>query len=226
MKFINTLHFIFQLFLDALFPKNAETDRLLTFSNEKAYETLPPAPKTPYPFIISIFAYKNSLVKNLIWNIKYKKSQKALEIGGFAFFKKISTLFDLENESVLIVPIPISQKRRNERGFNQCELLLDEIIKLDTQGKLLFSKHLLKRKVHKDRQTLKNRAERLADAKQIFELDQSELEKIKSNETKLGEKLRIIVIDDVVTTGSTIKEAVDLLRSAGFGDVTGISLAH
>jgi competence protein ComFC len=224
MKFFNALHFIFQLFLDALFPKSAETDLLFTFSNEKAYETLPPAPQTPFNFIISIFAYKNPLVKNLIWNIKYKKSQKALEIGGFAFFKKISTLFDLKKESVLIVPIPISQKRRNERGFNQCELILDEIIKLDIKNQILFSKQLLKRKVHKDRQTLKNRAERLADAKQIFELDQIELEKI--NKASGSTKVRVLVIDDVVTTGSTIKEAVDLLRSAGFGDTTGISLAH
>jgi competence protein ComFC len=130
----------------------------------------------------------------------------------------------LKKESVLIVPIPISQKRRNERGFNQCELILDEIIKLDIKNQILFSKQLLKRKVHKDRQTLKNRAERLADAKQIFELDQIELEKI--NKASGSTKVRVLVIDDVVTTGSTIKEAVDLLRSAGFGDTTGISLAH
>jgi predicted amidophosphoribosyltransferase len=50
------------------------------------------------------------------------------------------------------------------------------------------------------------------------------LEKI--NKASGSTKVRVLVIDDVVTTGSTIKEAVELLRSADFGDTTGISLAH
>lgn len=209
-----------QFFLDSLFPIKKSDQVLFSLSREQAYLQLPPAPKPPYNFIKSIFAYKNDVVTSLIWNIKYKKSAKAVEIGGYALYNKIISTFDIKREKILIIPIPISHKRRNERGYNQCDLLLAEIQRLDVNRDLFYSSKLLERKLHKDRQTLKNRQKRLEDAKQIFEINRNELEKIRKA------KYKIIIIDDVVTTGSTIKEAVNLLRSADFDDVSGLSLAH
>lgn len=225
---------IFHFLLDSLFPiKNL--DRILfSLSREQAYTSLRPSPPTPFHFIKSVFAYKDELVKRMVWNIKYKRSKKALEIGGYALHRYISETFDLannESQQILLIPIPISTRRKNERGYNQCELLIDEIIKFDIDNsskKLIFSKNLLKRKIHRDRQTLKNRNRRLEDAKKIFEIDPSELQRIEFA-TKLPittDKLQVLVIDDVVTTGSTMKEAVELLSSIGFKNVSGISLAH
>lgn len=225
---------IFHFLLDSLFPiKNL--DRILfSLSKEQAYTSLRPSPPTPFNFIKSVFAYKDELVKCMVWNIKYKKSAKALEIGGYALHRYISETFDLannESQQILLIPIPISTRRKNERGYNQCELLIDEIIKFDIDNsskKLIFSKNLLKRKIHRDRQTLKNRNRRLEDAKKIFEIKLSEIQRIEFA-TKLPittDKLQVIVIDDVVTTGSTMKEAVELLSSIGFKNVSGISLAH
>lgn len=217
---VQIIYKMLQSFLDSLFPFKKSDQLLFSLSKEEAYLQLPPAPKPPYNFIKSIFAYKNEVVTSLIWNIKYKKSVKAVEIGGYALYKKILSTFETKKDKILIIPIPISQKRRNERGYNQCELLLAEIQKLDINHELLYSVNLLKRKIHKDRQTLKNRQKRLENAKQIFEINKIELEKIKKVQYK------IIIIDDVVTTGSTLKEAINLLRSAGFDDVSGLSLAH
>lgn len=198
-------------------------------SEEKAYLDLPKAPETPYHFIKSIFTYKNSLVTSLIWNIKYKKSAKALEIGGYALHRYISENYNLANnqsKQILLVPIPISVRRKNERGYNQCELLLDQVKKLDATQNLTFSYNLIKRKIHKDRQTLKNRSKRLSDAKNIFEIDFAELEKLQDSTKEVDKQVKIIIVDDVVTTGSTMREAIELMRSVGFKDVSGVSLAH
>jgi ComF family protein len=225
---------IFHFLLDSLFPINNLDRILFSLSREQAYISLRPSPPTPFHFIKSVFAYKDELVRCMVWNIKYKRSKKALEIGGYALQRYISETFDLannESQQILLIPIPISTRRKNERGYNQCELMINEIIKFDIDNsskKLIFSKNLLKRKIHRDRQTLKNRNRRLEDAKKIFEIELSELQRIEFA-TKLPittDKLQVLVIDDVVTTGSTMKEAVELLSSIGFKNVSGISLAH
>lgn len=104
--------------------------------------------------------------------------------------------------------------------------MVDEVIKLDTHKTILFSHNLLCRKIHKDRQTLKNRSERLEDAKRIFEINTIELEKLRATISQYSRPIKIIIIDDVVTTGSTMREAVETVRSAGFEDVVGLSIAH
>lgn len=234
----------FQIVVDSLFPISNADKLLFSYTPEQALRELPKAPKTPIENTYSVFAYKNELVTRLVWNIKYKKNTKAIQIGGYALYERIiNDQLSMVNNQFLLIPIPITQKRRNERGYNQCELLVDEIHRLDrTNGKILTSKDLLVRTVHKDRQTMKNREKRLEDAKNIFSVNKGVLDSIRGNYLKLDlspnkaisdlnksvapENLFVIVIDDVITTGSTMKEAIETLGSAGFDRVIGISLAH
>ncbi len=168
-----------------------------------------PAPPPPYTFITSLFAYKNSLASELIWNIKYKKNHHALRCGGYALYQKLP-----KNVPTILIPIPSSKKRRKERGYNQCELLIDEIIKLDS-GKIFEPRFdILKRIKNIKSQTLKNRGERIKNTEDIFEVCDSSAKK------------PIILIDDVVTTGSTLKEAQETLLKAGYRNVSALTLAH
>jgi len=251
----------FEIILEALFPSSKIDGKLFSYSKEHAQEILPCAPPSPITSAQSIFAYKNELVKSLVWNIKYKKSEKALEIGGYALYLNILKIIDEQkfanqadfdsrfDGKILIVPIPISHRRRNERGYNQCELLLNKIIEFDNEynkfnlikesttkfsieiekEKLIIPcNDLLQRVIHKDRQTLKDRSHRLEDAKNIFEINQGSLRQLRGELKNLsvGFEITVIVIDDVITTGSTIKEAMGTLRQAGFENVRGLSLAH
>lgn len=210
-----------QIIIDSLFPISNADKLLFSYTPEQASKELPKAPNTPIPYTYSIFAYKNELVTRLVWNIKYKKNIKAVQIGGYALYEK------LKNDPSLLIPIPITQKRRNERGYNQCELLVDEILRLDgMNSKIITSKDLLVRTVHRDRQTLKDREERLEDAKNIFSINKEALKIFNSNNSEATKKISIIVIDDVITTGSTMKEAMETLKKAGLVNVMGISLAH
>lgn len=215
MKIFRTLY---RIILESLFPLSRAEKELFSFTPEQALRELPKAPKAPYPDMSSVFAYKDERVSNMIWNIKYKKSKQAVAIGGYALFEEVAPQKRCHLLELVIVPIPITARRRRERGFNQCELLVDEMKRLDIDGQLLVAKDLLIRVQHKDRQTLKDREERLAGAKGIFAVNPE----IGSR----GYGRPIIVIDDVITTGSTMREALETLRKAGFEDVKGLSLAH
>ncbi|MDP3962808.1 MAG: hypothetical protein Q8Q03_03010, partial [bacterium] len=117
------------LILDFLFPPSKEALKLRSLSPEEINRELPPAPASPYHYINSLFAYKDPLASELIWSIKYKRDKHAIKCGGFALYKA------LENKQAVLVPIPVSKERRKERGYNQCELLVDEMVRI-SEGKL------------------------------------------------------------------------------------------
>ena len=199
---------------------------MFSYSPEKAWGILPGATTPPFEDTFSIFAYKDPRVKNLVWNIKYKKSREAVAIGGYALCRMLQTEIGISNKdarAMMIIPMPITPRRLRERGFNQCDLLADEVAKLDSKHQFMIEKNLLARVHHDSRQTLKSRGERLLSAKGIFAVNENFIEGLRIERLK---DYSLIVIDDVITTGSTMKEAMETLRKAGFTNVTGLSLAH
>ncbi|MCB0824598.1 MAG: ComF family protein [Armatimonadetes bacterium] len=97
----------------------------------------------------------------------------------------------------VVLPVPISRKRRNERGFNQSELLCEgfpkEMVRFD----------LLHRHRHTRPQVGLSAADRMTNLSGAFQA---------SNEVK-GK--RILLIDDVTTTGGTAIACAEALKSAG-----------
>jgi predicted amidophosphoribosyltransferase len=90
-------------------------------------------------------------------------------------------------------------------------------MKLDQEKRFLRDYSLLIRSKHIERQTLKGRTERLKNAKGIFEA--------REKEDREG-ATQIIIIDDVMTTGSTAKEARETLLAAGYKNVGALTIAH
>jgi len=112
--------------------------------------------------------------------------------------------------NLLVIPIPLSKKRRQWRGFNQAEILAREF-------SAYFNYELnldLKRLKHKKPQATLNEAERLENVKSIFAWQGKNL----SNYT-------IILIDDVITTGATLNEAALVLKEAGAKKIYGLVIA-
>ena len=214
---MSLLYSLYNLVLDALFPISSEERRLLALTPEQAYRELPHASNVSGD-TYSVFAYTDEYVRKLIWNIKYKRSAHAIKIGGYALYQHVVARSDLAT-SVILIPMPITARRRRERGFNQCELLTDEIARLDTQHQFTIHTNLLLRTTHTARQTLKNRKDRLHDARGIFSVHEHAA-------TYIQQGVTLLLIDDVITTGSTMKEALETLRRAGFANVHGVSLAH
>lgn len=197
----------FTFILDFLFPPSSETLELRKLAAAELFTHMPPAPESPLPFITSLFAYKHPLVAELIKGIKNKKNRHSLSLGGYAFFKK------LPEGKCILMPIPISDRRRRERGYNQCELLIDEILKLDVEKRFEKRCDILTRIRHTEEQKLKDRASRLS-SRDIFAAK------------FLPITVPIILIDDVTTTGSTLKEAREVLLRVGYTNVGAFTLAH
>ncbi len=107
----------------------------------------------------------------------------------------------------IIVPLPLSEERQKERGFNQVESLL--------KSANISYENLLIRKQHDNPQALKNRQERLA-------LQQPYIARSACNIT--GRK--ILLVDDVYTTGRTIYHGVELLYQLGAKEVATFTLAR
>lgn len=201
--------------LDFIFPPSEETLALRAICKEDLFSKIRPAENPPYQFINSVFSYKDPLGKELVWNIKYKKDKHAIELGAFALYKKILE----EEKDSIIIPVPISKKRRKERGYNQCEILIDRICELDKEKNLEKRFDILFRKKHTKRQTLKKRVERIEESKEIFEA-------ISYEKAGLDQAKRIIILDDVTTTGSTAKSAWETLSKAGYRNIAVFTLAR
>ncbi|MBP5606498.1 MAG: ComF family protein, partial [Ruminiclostridium sp.] len=113
----------------------------------------------------------------------------------------------------LIVPIPISANKMKERGYNQTELIAEELRFIILKPCI---NALSKKKDTKEQKSLSYK-DRIMNIKDSYEYS----EKAGNITGK-----RILLIDDVCTTGSTLSEAASVLRSAGASKIYAASFAR
>ncbi len=138
-------------------------------------------------------------VSSSIYAFKYKNRRVYGEVYGremAKMFRKIIRLWEID----VIVPVPLHRKKQKKRGYNQAEILAKEIgfrvgIPVDTT--------LIKRKKNTVPQKEFTRKERKKNLKNAFEV------------TGKVEGKRVLIIDDIYTTGSTIDSISILLKKAG-----------
>jgi ComF family protein len=108
--------------------------------------------------------------------------------------------------------VPLHRKRFLSRGFNQSELLAEKL------GKLLDFKNsnILKRIKSTQTQINLTRKERQENVRFAFTLT--------DKNSDINKK--VILIDDVVTTGSTLKECAQALADAGYREIYGLVIAQ
>jgi ComF family protein len=151
----------------------------------------------------SFFGYKKgSRYRELIHYIKYKGLKElGLETGKRFGFVLAQT--DEFNTVDLIVPVPLHKRKLKKRGFNQSDWIaagVAEVLKKPVSTDNLF------RRVYTATQTKKNRFERFRNVEGIFAI----------KEQHKFEGKHILLIDDVVTTGSTLEAcAVEILKLDG-----------
>ena len=209
---------LLNLFIDSLFPKKALDAKIKLIDFDFMQKNFPKPHAISIKKAFSIYSYKDERVKHFIWNIKYKKDSHSADLAAIATKWKIEQLFG--RNSLILIPIPSSRLRKNERGFNQIEYTLDKMQKLKGSENIIVTK-LLKRKTHLDSQTKKNREDRLASV-DLFEIDKEAMQVLPQNFSQNT----FIIIDDVLTTGQTMQQAIKTIESSGIRDVYGVTFAH
>lgn len=160
---------------------------------------------------IYIFKY-DGIIKEAL--IKYKFREKNYKYKGFVnFVLKNKKICEILKSYDIIIPVPIHRIRRLERGYNQSELVAIEIAKA-IEGLKCENKVLIK-KINNKPQSTKGKSERKQNVIGAYYL---------KNEDKIKNK-KIILLDDIFTTGNTVNECCKMLKKANAKLVDVITIA-
>jgi ComF family protein len=155
-------------------------------------------------------AYGDPAVKKLISHFKFRGNA---ELGKY-FAKTIQKNIPVEIlQNALIVPIPLHWTRRIWRGFNQAEVLAQYLKELFPN--IEITNHL--KRIQKTKQQAKlSREKRAGNLQSAFSWTGNPLR---------SETRPIILLDDVVTSGSTLEAAAKVLQNSGTHKIYGITFA-
>lgn len=153
---------------------------------------------------------KGSHYQQLIHYLKYKGYREIGRVLGYQFGLELTTSPFAGND--IILPVPLHRSRLRVRGFNQSEFIAQG---LSEALHIPMMKEPLVRRVQTATQTRKNRYERWQNVADIFIVPE--------RESVTGK--RILLVDDVVTTGATLEAAVNTLLKAGVASVDIATLA-
>jgi ComF family protein len=153
------------------------------------------------------------VIKNCVHALKYRSRKhlaKPLGLIMAGCFKEdfSSKRFDL------MIPVPLHRRSMLKRGFNQAELLLEQLVA--NTAKMEVSTGNLTRARNTRSQVGLSKKQRTANITGAF----------KVNNPGLFIGKNILLIDDVCTTGSTLNECGKALKGAGAAEVSGFVLAH
>ena len=147
--------------------------------------------------------YGSEIIHKLVAAAKFHGSKQACRILGeivYNFWTKLNISDFYSGEEIYLVPLPLHIRRRLERGYNQSELIAKAIA--DRFG--LDVMNILKRNRYTSRQLKLDAKGRHENVKNCF-----------VTKGIINKNKRYIIIDDVVTTGSTLNDAARALRQNG-----------
>lgn len=157
--------------------------------------------------------YQNEGIRNLIWNLKYNSVDSISEVLVTLMIDYLVKNDLLEYFSrATIIPVPLAKRRVRERGFNQAGLLAQNL------AEKLHLEYLpiLEKIKHSKRQVDLSREERVQNVVGHFRA---------SILPSLGEQ-KILLIDDVATTGATLNECAKVLREQQVSEIWGFVVAR
>ena len=159
--------------------------------------------------VYALGSFDNSY-QSLIYAFKYKQLLNLGKRLGFVLgdsIKEDKRFLELD----FLIPVPLHPSKKRKRGFNQSEILAFEVSR---KLELPVLKDVLVRKKRTKDQTNLNAKQREENVRGAF--------KVKSKDKVSGKQ--IILVDDVITTGATLRECAKTLIQAGAKKVLGLTV--
>lgn len=153
--------------------------------------------------------YRNTM-KSLIHKLKYGNARYLREPLGTILYDKYLSLVEDGVDVDIILPVPLGKEKLRNRGFNQ----VSELLKSFETDKI--EEDVLVRIKESNVQARLSREERENNIKDAFEIVKPDVVKGK----------KVLLVDDVFTTGITIDECARILFNAGATSVISLTLAH
>lgn len=165
---------------------------------------------------MSCFLYNNPF-KKIIKAVKYQLATEVLkELFGIhqeEFYRKLKFI-NQNSEEWLLQSIPLHIRRLKQRGFNQSDLIRDFYKKLINNSHVVT--YLVRSRETEPQAQVKGKKQKYLNIKGVFS----------TREDYCLQNKNFILLDDVVTTGSTVKEACRILKQKKANKVIVLSLAR
>lgn len=164
-----------------------------------------------YEYGYGMWVYDEKIRRSIV-GFKYKNRKEYAEFYVNELVRGYADKIDRMGVEC-IVPVPIHKRRYRQRGYNQAAILakkLGERLGIEVEEEALIRcKYTMPQKNLSDRERLKN-------LEQAFRVNQKRIEKYRGK--------RVLLLDDIYTTGSTIEACTKVLKGAGVDKVYYISL--
>ncbi|WP_258102922.1 ComF family protein [Marinoscillum sp. MHG1-6] len=165
------------------------------------------------PKVDFVYAYlhynRKGIAKRLIHTLKYGNSAQIGTVMGLWYGSKLK---DASIEADMLLPVPIHRKRLRERGYNQSEKIAEG---LSIQLNIPVRMDLIKRNIYTKSQTTSGKVDRWFNMDSVFEVTDPSFVRGK----------KIVIVDDVLTTGATVGMIIDILVKSGAASIAVICLA-
>ncbi len=154
---------------------------------------------------------RGSRIRKLIHQLKYA-GRKDIGVMLGRLYGSLLAESGFTDGMDAIIPVPLDPSRERKRGFNQSRCIADGVA---CHCRLPVREGVLVRRGRSDSQTHRGRYERWENVEGLFV--------VKRPAEVSGRHL--LLVDDVITTGSTVEACVNALRDAGCGGVSVVALA-
>jgi ComF family protein len=148
-------------------------------------------------------AYEAEL-RELIHLLKYEQVVPAAGVLGGMLAEAVEKL-SISEKRVMVVPVPLHRSKRRQRGFNQTELIVRDALKKLGHPRFELAINVLERRRATVSQIGLTRAQRAENIHGAFRVEH--LNRVQGRD--------ILLVDDVLTTGTTAAECARVLRKAG-----------